>query len=273
MNDKPYKTEFVYTKASRIKDSRYLYEYPKHWFENPGKKAIEVRDVKFIAAGRLMILYNFAIVKGSEEFRPLIRVSLSEGDSMNVFNETLKHDLLYLHSVKNNSIEPFEYQIGYNYSDNSFDFIISSNNNIYFKFDLAEKYSSNDFQQCMGINDSVFQNFGKYGAKLISKEQLIFSLPSNVEIGFDINENINKIKFHNVWNRGIVAVKSSLSNIGDESFLCIANDSLAPTKFYPVNGFNSSFEITLYSVTGGERIILPKDGRDIVIVELILIAY
>ena len=273
MNDKPYKTEFVYTKASRIKDSRYLYEYPKHWFENPGKKAIEVRGVKFIAAGRLMILYNFAIVKGSEEFRPLIRVSLSEGDSMNVFNETLKHDLLYLHSVKNNSIEPFEYQIGYNYSDNSFDFIISSNNNIYFKFDLAEKYSSNDFQQCMGITDSVFQNFGKYGAKLISKEQLIFSLPSNVEIGFDINENINKIKFHNVWNRGIVAVKSSLSNIGDESFLCIANDSLAPTKFYPVNGFNSSFEITLYNVTGGKRIILPKDGRDIVIVELILIAY
>ena len=110
MNDKPYKTEFVYTKASRIKDSRYLYEYPKHWFENPGKKAIEVRGVKFIAAGRLMILYNFTIVKGSEEFRPLIRVSLSEGDSMNVFNETLKHDLLYLHSVKNNSIEPFEYQ-------------------------------------------------------------------------------------------------------------------------------------------------------------------
>ncbi len=86
----------------------------------------------------------------------------------------------------------------------------------------------------------AFQNFGKYGAKLISKEQLIFSLPSNVEIGFDINENINKIKFHNVWNRGIVAVKSSLSNIGDESFLCIANDSLAPAKFYPVNGFNSS---------------------------------
>ena len=148
MNEKPYKTEFVYTKASRIKDSRYVYEYPKHWFENPNKKAIEVRGVKFIPAGRLMILYNFSIVKGKaqgaadevlEEFIPLIRVSLSEGDSMNVFNETLKHDLLYLHSVKNNSIEPFEYQIGYNYSDNSFDFIISSNNNIYFKFDLAEK--------------------------------------------------------------------------------------------------------------------------------------
>ena len=69
MNDKPYKTEFVYTKASKIKDSRYLYEYPKHWFENPGKKAIEVRGVKFIAAGRLMILYNFAIVKGKARNR------------------------------------------------------------------------------------------------------------------------------------------------------------------------------------------------------------
>lgn len=274
MNDKPYKTEYVYTKASKIKDSRYIYEFPKHWFENPGKKAIEVRSVKFIPAGRSLILFNFSVVKGSEKFRPLINVSLSEGDSMNTFNEILKHDLLYLHSTKSSTIEPFEYQIGYNQSDNTFQFMITSNNNIYFEFDNSEKYASEDLRRMLGIDDdSIFQNMGKYCAGSITKDELLRWTPLNVELGFDSLGHIIKIKFKNVWNRGAVAVKSSLSNIGDESFLCIANDSLAPTKYYPVNGFNSSFDITLYSVTGGERVILPNDGRDVVIVELILIAY
>lgn len=268
----PYKTEYVYTKATKIKDSRYIYEFPKHWFENPGKKAIEVRSVKFIPAGRTLILFNFSVVSGSEKFRPLINVSLSEGDSMSTFNEILKHDLLYLH--KNSTISPLEYQISYNQSDNSFQFVTSSNNNIYFEFDNVDKYSSEDLRKILGIDDeSTFKNFGKYCAKLMSKDELLKLTPSNVQLGFDSSGHIIKIKFLNVWNRGAVAVKSSLSNIGDESFLCIANDSLAPTKYFPVNGFNSSFDVTLYSITGGEMVNLPRDGRDIVIIELILIAY
>lgn len=54
--------------------------------------------------------------------------------------------------------------------------------------------------------------------------------------------------------------------------MCIANEILTPPKHYTIHGFNTSFEISLYDSSHNDKIILPLDGKDKIIVEAILIS-
>ncbi|EAX73642.1 hypothetical protein TVAG_573510 [Trichomonas vaginalis G3] len=84
-------------KPTKIQESQYTYEYSRHWVEYVGgEKAIEIRQVRSIPAGRTILLKNFNVLRYNDEtkkqdsFPVAVYVNLDTGDDMKVFNTKLQ---------------------------------------------------------------------------------------------------------------------------------------------------------------------------------------
>ena len=190
-----------------------------------------------------------------------------------------------------------DYTIFYTQTDNSLIFRILStgiDNPFYFKFLVGEnddieaastrgflrgtqeEYTSDDFKYMVGIpNDDIFKNLAKYQNNAITKEDLntfLRTLP-NVEVRFNgESKMITDIIFKNVWNRNNLIISSTLSSLSENRYLTMSNTRHNPPKVYEINGYNTRFSIFLFDPGNQEQRELPTDSKDIITIEIILIA-
>lgn len=187
LNDKSIKIYYEHTFLTpvNINENVLTYEYPKHWVDYAsGEKAIEIRQIRTIPAGRLIQLVNFSVVREEKKYPLQIYLDLSPQEDMTVFNAKLKE---MLQTQLNMALYPNaeEIEISYQSDSNILQFKINSNlkDKVGFYFNDAETHSNRNFQAITCLkDDSLFQNLSKFSAEKININQLEDLLPDNVSV-------------------------------------------------------------------------------------------
>ncbi|EAX98008.1 hypothetical protein TVAG_114600 [Trichomonas vaginalis G3] len=284
LNDKSIKIyyEHIFSQPFKIINGEYIYEYPKHWVDyNTGEKAIEIRQIKTIPAGRTIELYNFGIIRDNHQYDLQIYIDLDTGDDMTAFNKKIKSVLI--EQLKGAGYpQPNEVDMFYSFETNSIEFRVNSNSKAGFIFDLKDGavgdeieniYTNNNFRAITGINDEeCFKKMALFGAKEIALIDLLEYLPKSIAVRAEGNL-LTSISFHSVWSREPVIIKSSISEFAEDSILCLTNCLYSPPKHYSITNYVNKFNIKLVEPSSLKDIVLPGDRKDSIIIELILIAY
>jgi hypothetical protein len=160
-------------------------------------------------------------------------------------------------------------------------FIGSAGDPKYFVFndDLLE-YTSPDFNRLLNVSDSFFKelanmlksnyDYPEYPADTVAPyrtdyyQAFVESHPemSHTTIRFRNEERHLKqytISFHNIWNRGEVLVKSSLTGLFNHQYLGFTNTQFAPIKLYPLDYTDQKFWVELYNMHNDDKIELPQN--------------
>ena len=284
LNDKSIKIyyEHIFSQPFKIINGEYIYEYPKHWVDyNTGEKAIEIRQIKTIPAGRTIELYNFGIIRDNHQYDLQIYIDLDTGDDMTAFNKKIKSVLI--EQLKGAGYpQPNEVDMFYSFETNSIEFRVNSNSKAGFIFDLKDGavgdeienvYTNKNFQEITGINnDECFYRFAQFGAEQITLNDLLEYLPKSISIKND-DYLLTSISFNGVWSREAAIIKSSISEFAEDSILCLSNCLYSPPKHYSITNYVNKFNIKLVEPSSLKDIVLPDDRKDSIIIELILIAY
>ena len=288
--------------------NEYIFKFPEHWIQYPSKQYLAaLRNVNITPASRDFFIHNLQLkIKDNENFNVdlSMRLYLGSNEDMSVLNKKLEKAINRIYKEYSEEVNEArltdsttpkylsvnDYTIFYTQTNNSLIFhILSTNvdNPFYFKLLSDEnEYTSDDFKYMVGLpNDDLFKNLAKYQNNEITEETLntfLKTLP-NVEIRFLENnaegvlsdnetKMITDIIFKNVWNRNNLIVGSTLSSLSENRYLTMSNTSHNPPKVYEINGFNTKFSLFLYNPGDRNEIELPTDEKDIISVELILIA-
>ena len=133
----------------------------------------------------------------------------------------------------------------------------------------ADVYTSSDFRQMMNIeNDELFKSIASYQSGEIEKSEI--TIPNNVSLEFNDDGLLLAINFKNVWNRSSLLISSTLSTLSEQKIICISDEQYNPPKEYDVSGYRKDFSISLFDRDA--LVELPIDGKDIIIIEMLLIA-
>ncbi|EAX85598.1 hypothetical protein TVAG_095500, partial [Trichomonas vaginalis G3] len=181
--------EHVMMKPTKIQESQYTYEYPRHWVEYVGgEKAIEIRQVRSIPAGRTILLKNFNVLRYNDEtkkqdsFPIAVYVNLDTGDDMKVFNTKLQTVVREQLTAEGHPL-PSEVTIAYNFETNSIDFKVISAKKSGFTFNEADVYSNENFKAIAWLdNDDCFKKIFKFSDSTMSIDDLRGMLPSTFTV-------------------------------------------------------------------------------------------
>ncbi|EAX94214.1 hypothetical protein TVAG_360600 [Trichomonas vaginalis G3] len=253
-NDKSIKIyyEHIFSQPFKIINGEYIYEYPKHWVDyNTGEKAIEIRQIKTIPAGRTIELYNFGIIRDNHQYDLQIYIDLDTGDDMTAFNKKIKSVLI--EQLKGAGYpQPNEVDMFYSFETNSIEFRVNSNSKAGFIFDVKDSavgdeienvYTNKNFQEITGINnDECFYRFARFGAEQITLNDLLEYLPKSISIKND-DYLLTSISFNGVWSREAAIIKSSISEFAEDSILCLSNCLYSPPKHYSITNYVNKFNI------------------------------
>ena len=291
--------------------NEYVFNFPDHWIQYPSKQhLVALRSINILPATRDFFIKNIQLKRdGVDAFSVdlSMRLYLSCNEDMGVLNDKLNKAIYNIYKEYSEEVNEArisspgthkylsvrDYTIFYTQTDNSLIFRILStgvNNPFYFKFLVGEnddlEYTSDDFKYMVGIpNDDIFKNLAKYQNNTITKEDLdtfLKTLP-NVEVRFNDNnaegvlsdnesKMITDIIFKNVWNRNNLIISSTLSSLSENRYLTMSNTRHNPPKVYEINGYNTRFSIFLFDPGNQEQRELPTDSKDIITIEIILIA-
>ena len=277
----------------------YSFQYPEHWLSSSSqRKSVKVRSVRVNAAARDINLNNLLLYKGTDSMNISFNFSLASGEDMSVLNSKLDNDMKnileeYKIDIENDKIvfpatryvfSGRDYAIRYNFTTGSLIFAIRTPG-MFFKFHFIENAAgeniaveaSDDFCSMLNLvdGDRLFNVIGSYQANHISWEHFLNYLDNtenNVYIGFQNEREVNYIEFKNVWNRSNIIITSSLSSMCENKYLMLSNTVNRPPKTFEINGFNRGFELSLIDLDERREIELPADGKDKIVVEMILIA-
>ncbi|EAX85495.1 hypothetical protein TVAG_220500 [Trichomonas vaginalis G3] len=271
--------EHVMMKPTKIQESQYTYEYPRHWVEYVGgEKAIEIRQVRSIPAGRTILLKNFNVLRYNDEtkkqdsFPVAVYVNLDTGDDMKVFNTKLQTVVREQLTAEGHPL-PSEVSIAYNFETNSIDFKVISAKKSGFTFNEADVYSNENFKAIEWLdNDDCFKKIFKFSDSKMSIDDLRGMLPSTFTVEGSAGL-LTRLSIGGIWSRENIVIKSSISEFAEESILCLSNYMYSPPKHYSITNFVSKFNIRLVEPSSMKDVVLPKDGKDGLIIEMILIAY
>ena len=267
--------------------NEYIYKFPDHWTQYPGSlHALSLRSVNVHPAAR-DIGFAYIYLKSNEEDSKLdldlfTNFTLAYDEDMNKFNDRMKAEIrdLYDNYKYESGTEwrPTDFGIFYKYSTNELVFKINDSNH-YFAFtnsDDEASYTSTDLKNMIGIkSDALFVKIAKYQNLEITYEELTTYLKTvpQFEIKFrDSTKEVIEFKFKNVWNRGTLTINSTLSTLAEYNFLALSNVLYPVPKYYELNGFTTEFSISLFDACLKIPVELPADNRDLVIIEMILVA-
>ena len=284
--------EHTFTNVSHhdVGSNTYTFDYPKHWLEFPStQRGLAIRSITINAAARDIGFTNIYLRNTSNTLSLSIdtNISLSYGEDMGVFNERMKNAKMMLYREYKDELGdskplfmPRDYDIMYNFAKNELTFTVRymKNDTMYLYFDDGEYYTTDDFKQIVGIpDDMLFINLHRLQSTEMTHEDFntfMKTLP-NVSVTFAEGDNDIKVKaitFKNVWCRGSLLIASSLSTLSENKFLAISNTILTPPKYYDINGYKTSFTISLYDTAKMNPVELPSDARDLMIIECIAVA-
>ena len=264
--------------------NKYTYQYPDHWIQYPGRlHSVAVRSVTVKPAARDIAFRNLFLKRKEQESELDIGInvecSLSYGEDMNRFNERMKDEMKYL--FENYKLDrgseklewlPSDVRIFYRYSKNELVFKITNETHYFLCNDDGENavYTSDDFKSLVGIKDDlVFRNIARYQLH----DDATFEEVPGVEVRFrGDTKQVTRIVFKNVWNRSQLTVNSSFSSLAEQHFLTLSNVINPIPKYFEINGFKTDFSIYLYDACLKSPVELPLDGKDLMLVELLLVA-
>ena len=279
--------------------NEYVFKFPDHWIQYPSKQhLVALRNVNITPSTRDFFIQNIQLKRsGLDNFSVDLstRLYLGNNEDMGVLNDKLNKTIYNIYKEYSEEVSEArittpntpkylsvrDYTIFYTQTNNSLIFHILStsiDNPFYYFFPEATNYTSDDFKYMVGIpNDDLFINLSKYQRGVIkTREQLnefLSTLP-NVEVKFlsDNSTCITDIIFKNVWNRNNLIIGSTLSSLSENRYLTMSNTSHNPPKVYEINGYNTKFSLFMYDPGNGEERELPTDYKDIITIEVILIA-
>ena len=276
----------------------YSFQYPEHWRSyNAQHKSLMIRSVRVNAAARNIKLQGINLYKSGSIPNGInisFNISLASNEGMNVFNskfEDVKQSIQneYMIDVENaRLIKPpadppilclfstRDYEINYNYESKSLNFDVRGAG-MYFVFDNNAK-ASDDLLSILNLEDNeLFLNINEYQNDFISPQkeaelnEYFESIDDKVGVEF-FGRELHRLTFHNVWDRDNVIVTSSLSSMCENKYLMLSNTVNTPPKSFEINGFNKGFELNLINLEDNTEVELPADGKDKIVVEMILIA-
>lgn len=270
--------------------NEYVYRFPDHWIQYPSNlHSLSVRSVSIHPAARDIGFQEISLKSNQSDSNLdldlFTNFALAYNEDMTMFNTRMKAEIKdlyenYRYENTNGSLEwrPTDFKIFYKHSTNELVFQILDDTH-YFAFTNTidnAVYTSNDFKNIVGIkNDSLFVKIAKYQNLQITKEELndYLSTISNFDIQFrGTTKEIIQFKFKNVWNRGQITINSTLSTLAEHTFLALSNTIYPVPKYYEVKGFRNDFSIFLYDSCLKTPVELPSDGKDLIIIEMILFA-
>ena len=288
----PYRIKYDHTFTTyehKPDTNLYSFQYPEHWLSfNSNRKSVKVRSVRVNAAARDINIKGLVLRKGSEGVNISFNLSLASDEDMSVLNSKLnteRREILeeYKIDVENARLnEPLtvcrfagrDYEIKYNFTTGSLHFSILTSE-MFFEFLSPEV--SDDFCSILNLDDGseLFKTLAKYQASTISKAEFdayLSRYKNEIEIEFANEREVMQIVFKNVWNRSKIIVTSSLSSLCENRYLMLSNTVNRPPKMFEINGFNKGFELSLIDLDERREIELPADGKDKIVVEMILLA-
>lgn len=299
--------EHVFTKYENHKpgSNEYVYNFPEQFNSFVGTKQVALRSITVSRSSRTLRLRN-VYFKNSDVFVNLdTSVTLSSNDNMGIANDKFlaaarERYYEYRDEVYNARVtDPTEkihfgindYIYEYDYATNTFWLKIlkgmgsATTGPSYFDFGFdnapADEYASADFQAVMGIDDQLFKNMALLNHDKAKMNRDIFDAylrkHPNVIVKF-VNESVSEtrikaIGFKNVWNRDTLFVASTLSTGTEDKFMTLSNVRHQPPKYYEVSGYSQTFSLLLYDACKNNSVEFPNDGRDIIIVEMIIYGY
>ena len=270
--------------------NEYVYKFPDHWIQYPGSlHAISLRSVNVHPAARDIVFRDICLRSNTEgstlDVGLYTYFTLAYDEDMNKFNERMKSEIKDLYENYKNEVEtsssewrPTDLRIFYSYATNELIFTILDDIH-YFAFtntlDTA-KYMSDDFKSMIGINsDEILVQLAKYQNKKINLETLNIYLKSVPQFSVKFRGEtleVIEFRFKNVWNRGTLTVNSTLSTLAEQSFLALSNTLYPVPKYYEIKGFRTDFSIFLYDACLKKPVELPRDNKDLLTLEMILVA-
>lgn len=264
--------------------NKYTYQYPDHWIQYPGRlHSVAVRSVTVKPAARDIGFQNIFLRSNTEGSDLQVGLNsnfvLSYGEDMNQFNERMKEEIKDLYdnyrieiNNANSEWRPTDFRIFYKYSKNELVFQVTNDTHYFFCIDdnADAVYTSQDFKSLVGIqDDQVFINIARYQSTAESE----FKAVPGVDVRFrGDTTQVTAIIFKNVWNRSQLIVNSSFSSLAEQHFLALSNIINPVPKYFEINGFKTDFSVFLYDACLKNPVELPLDGKDLIIIELLLVA-
>ena len=260
--------------------NRYIYKYPDSWKDYFYRKhVVSIRSIELIAAARAFVIKGLSIVLDTEnKYSISIDTTLNTRQTMNDFNRELRKivDERY-QQIKETDVSTQlirnSYAFKYDCKDKTFSMYIAITNPYYFQFDNINNIASDDVKTMLGITDGFFEKLAKYLNSKVDKTELLNCKDlEHITILWRDKENMKHpyvITFHNVWNRERVYITSSLVDLAENEYLGFSDCVYNPPKQYAITNGDTKFNIDLYDASFSP-VELPKDKRDIIIIEAIL---
>ena len=236
----------------RREDNRYYFKYPGEWITASMKHIIGVRGLYLVKANRFFYIY----VKLYDDYNNVI--------SQFSFTKFIKSndDMFTYFDVLNNLFENHTYykqygvKIHFSYEDNGL--LVSQDNDI-------EKYEN--YYYTVELNDEIM--------KYMILEKSIQQSNSNDESNKTFKMNFKDdsyYMFNILYNRcDELEVRANFVKQTEYQHLGFTNNLYTPLKQYELECADNEFWIDLYTNDHVNKVMLPDDNKDLVVIETQLI--
>ena len=264
--------------------NEYAFTFPDYWLTyNSSQRAIALRRLLIQPSARDISMLNMYLKKDASGLKQNVgfNIALALGDDMNSMNEKMRKEIkLMVNEYKDEHVDAVfgnrDFEVKYNYSNGQLILnvlTVDTSDPYYFYFD-ADFESSADFKAIVGLkDDDLFKMLAQYQNGSITEAEFTVFMTQfqNVRVVFyDGTTKPQTIIFNNVWSRSSLFVSSSLSTFAESNFLAVSNESFSPPKYFEVTGFSKNFSIQLHDLNQNSPIELPDDGKDRIVIEMIL---
>ena len=281
----------------RAHSNEYIYKFPEHFSNSRGRKEIGLRSVTIKNASRdLKLQHIFFKSDAPVNVNISFSVSLSSNDNMsdanNKFKKAIKTKYIeYKDEIENirlsnpNTPNHFginDYTIEYVHSSNEFWIKVlkqDSEHPCYINVSKADTYMSDDLKSILDIDDELFSKIALMQSGELSRAQLNDYLATHTNVILRYNSNdandtkLTGIGFTNVWNRDTIYITSTLSTLAEDKYLTLSNIEHSPLKYYDLTSYASTFSLYLYDADKKNNVELPRDNKDLMLIEMIVCAY
>lgn len=279
--------EHCFTRSSlhRAGTNTYEFKFPDYWTNFNGQRALALRRLLIQPSARDISVSNMYLKKTGAGLNQNIgfNISLALGDDMNVFNDKLVQQIKlmtdeYSDEHTDNVFGTRDFEVKYNYSNGQLIFnilTVDTSDPYYFSFSDGFETSA-DLKAIIDLSsDDVFKVITKYMNGTMTESEYNVAMLSypTVSVMFYTGTTLPQtIVFDNVWSRSSLFIASSLSTMAESQFLAMSNEKYSPPKYYDFKSSSNTFVIQLYDLNQESPIELPADGKDRIIIEMILVA-
>ena len=236
----------------RREDNRYYFKYPGEWITASMKHIIGVRGLYLVKANRFFYIYvklydDYNNVISQFSFTKFIKSNDDMFTYFDVLNNLFKNHTYY---------KQYGVKIHFSYEDNGL--LVSQDNDI-------EKYEN--YYYTVELNDEIM--------KYMILEKSIQQSNSNDESNKTFKMNFKDdsyYMFNILYNRcDELEVRANFVKQTEYQHLGFTNNLYTPLKQYELECADNEFWIDLYTNDHVNKVILPDDNKDLVVIETQLI--